>query len=524
MGETYRRGDPYELAGKRLAFVNWSYVRPTGFGWFDQAGKNVMVVGDQKLGEAEFRRFEPAYGVEIVVREAHTTEPLIQPQHSYEAGGIQIGTILKDGGIYRMWANAGWGDLHKRGTHKGYCYYESEDGYEWKRPNLALVEYEGSKDNNLLAFGGGGAVFVDPSAEPSQRYKIVYTAEDITDDELERYVAAGGEVDPMAKRSDVDIRVGVRAAVSADGFQWQRLDRPVLVAHVDTELVGHYDSHRRKYVGYFRDWAELRQAEPYASSDEKADRCRWLASGRRAIGRSESEDFSLWPMQRIVLDTSPQMSPSEVLYTNSWTTIPGAADCELMFPAIWDTSTDTTSIGIASSSDGVMWNWLTNKRVLHTGPSGRWDGGCVFGGVNLLELPNGDFVLPITGYSVPHKYPRVHAERRPGYAVWSQGRLVGIEAAQEGGFSTKYIIAPGGKMTINAASSQAGKVLVEVVGLDGKVVPGRSFEDCVPIIGDCHGQEVRWKGHDDIGVNKGQAVMLRFKLDRACVYFVDFED
>lgn len=40
-------GEPYELAGNRIVFTNWFYVRPGGFGWFNARGENVTVRGDE---------------------------------------------------------------------------------------------------------------------------------------------------------------------------------------------------------------------------------------------------------------------------------------------------------------------------------------------------------------------------------------------------------------------------------------------------------------------------------------------
>ena len=40
-----------------------------------------------------------------------------------------------------------------------YCYAESRDGIEWTRPHLGLVEFEGSKENNIIWDGVGSHNF-----------------------------------------------------------------------------------------------------------------------------------------------------------------------------------------------------------------------------------------------------------------------------------------------------------------------------------------------------------------------------
>jgi hypothetical protein len=41
MASTRPSGEPDALAARRLPFVNWFYVRPGRFGWFDPAGNEV---------------------------------------------------------------------------------------------------------------------------------------------------------------------------------------------------------------------------------------------------------------------------------------------------------------------------------------------------------------------------------------------------------------------------------------------------------------------------------------------------
>ena len=72
-------------------------------------------------------------------------------------------TVFQDGGLYRM---------YYRGTDTVYtpgkvtsphrevvCYAESKDGVHWTRPELGLVEFEGSKKNNIIWDGVGSHNF-----------------------------------------------------------------------------------------------------------------------------------------------------------------------------------------------------------------------------------------------------------------------------------------------------------------------------------------------------------------------------
>ena len=63
--------------------------------------------------------------------------------------------IFKDGDLYRMYYKA-WNislDEKKkriRPSPGAACYAESDDGIHWCKPNLGLVEFQGSKNKNIL--------------------------------------------------------------------------------------------------------------------------------------------------------------------------------------------------------------------------------------------------------------------------------------------------------------------------------------------------------------------------------------
>lgn len=516
---TYKTGDPYRLAGNRMIFANWYYVRPCSFSWKDAEGRIVSVKGDQGPFEAHFKRTDPAWGVQLAVKSPVTTEMLIKPEHPWEAGGVNVYTVMKDAGKYRAWANNNWGDLNMYGEKRSFfCYYESDDGLNWERPDCGLTEYGGNKRNNLLLAENGGSVFIDPSAPPAERYKWI-AEHHFSGEAYEEYKRRRPDaVDRKSRRLDAGLLVGARGAVSPDGIRWKIIPQPLVMMHTDTQVTAYYDNLLKKYVGYFRDW----MAGPQAEGTEDEKQLRWMDVGRRVIGRAETADFREFPLSEVIVEPRLDMGPSQVLYTNCRTAVPGAPDIHLMFPAVWDTSEDTTHMEVLSSHDGKVWNYLSDGAVLNTGDFGGWDGGCIFPVPNLIELPGGDFALPYTGYSVPHKYPRVKATRGFGYAIWPKGRLVALEAKEKGEFTTVAVVPPGGKLLINAVTRRAGRIEVEALDCHNRVIPGRDFEHSVPVIGDQYRTPVRWKEHGDLGITAGEAVSLRFRMEKAGIYSLEF--
>lgn len=515
--ETFRTGEPYGLAGHRIVFANWHYVRPCEFEWRDAAGKRASLFSEMSPEEAHIVRHGWPRGVQIVASPALRTGPILRRDQPWEDGSEIITTLIQEQGRYRAWATMSWGDLKGRGQ-PFFCYYESVDGLRWERPNCGIIEYRGNRDNNLLLAEAGGTVFRDPSAVDEERYKWVecYEFGRAAYEEYCRRRPSG--VGHRAYRTDMNVGFGMRGAVSPDGIRWAVIPEPLVMTHTDTQTVAYYDTALKKYVCYFRDW----MVGPQADSGMDEEGLRWLSVGRRAIGRSETEDFRQFPLPELIVEPGPEMNPSEVFYTNCRTSVPGAPDVHLMFPAVWNTATDATDIRLFSSRDGQTWHSVPGNPVLETAEFGQWDGGCVFASPNLIELPNGDFALPYAGYDVPHKYPRAGAKRSTGYALWPKGRMVAMESAEKGEFATVALIPPGNKLLINALTKRSGYVLVEALNFAGEVIQGRDFANAVPIVGDCYRTAVVWKGHDDLGIAPGQAVLLRFRLQQASIFGLEF--
>jgi hypothetical protein len=108
-----------------------------------------------------------------------------------------------------------------------------------------------------------------------------------------------------------------------------------------------------------------------------------------------------------------------------------------------------------------------------------------------------------------------------GYALWPKGRIVALEAQERGEFATVSFFPPGRKLRVNALTRRGGSILVEVVA-GGKVVEGRSFADASPVVGDQAAAVVNWNGKDDLGHPENSPVFLRFRLDQAQLFSLEF--
>lgn len=511
--DTTTTGEPYDLAGSRIVFTSWQMIRPGIFEYVDAAGRAVDLGGMASPGELRMRQIDMPSGIRLVAKPAERRGPILDRDRPWEKAGVNFWSMFRDGGVYRAWGSctAVSGSLQA-------CYFESADGINWTRPELGLVEFAGSRQNNLLPIPVG-SVFKDPSAPPAERYKWV-SLQAINRERFERFRAARPDGwEPRAIREeDAGGVMAILGAVSPDGIGWTILPDPLVVEHSDTQIVPYYDRQTETYALYTRNWmvgqTSSKAREPGQSS--------WQAVGRRSIGRSESADFRRFPVSSVIIDPPLSLQPTDVLYSNARTSVPGAPDHHLLFPSIWHTADDTMTIGMASSYNGRNWNWLTGSPVLGTGEPGTWDAGVVFAHPDLSELKDGRFVLPYTGYPFPHKYPRGQLVFDVGYAAWPNGRLVAVDAPETGQFTTVAFFPPEKRMRINAKTREGGSVLVEIAEITGKPIDGRTFAKCAPIVGDGPALRVRWEGTDMIGANDRQPIIVRIKLTSAELFSIEF--
>jgi hypothetical protein len=475
------QGMPYQLAGKRVVFANWYYIQPGDVDWRDADGKHVDLQAGKGPFEVQHAGINAPRGIRIVAEKPHVVGPMFRPHRM----------TLRDGDVYK-----GWTDNE---------YYESADAMHWdKKAALGLDAGVGD---------GIYHVFIDSQAPSQQRFKAIWTGS-ITRSQFDAFRAARPNAwEPRAifLLGEKDEVACLRGGVSPDGIHWTTLPDPLVVEYCDTFNTAYFDRVLGEYIIYTRYWS----VGPRSDNLPPDIRNSWTGVGRRAIGRASSHTFGRFAPSEMILEPSPDMLPSEQLYTNCHTTVPGAPDVQLMFPTIWNASVDdTTRIVLASSHDGKTWHWVPGGDLLRTQPFGHWDGGCIWVTPDLIELPGGDWVLPYLGHNVPHKYPRGQRTGGTGYAVWPKGRLVAVEAEDQGEFTMMPLVAPGKTLTINAMTLRTGWVKIEVVGANG-----RSLADCIPIVGDQHWARVKWNAADDLGIGAGNAVVtLRVQMKQAKIF------
>ena len=123
-------------------------------------------------------RLKMAQNPQIVVRPG--------PPGSHDEVVLYYGTVIRVGDELRMWYIGNYGPLQNtinfERVHCCVCYATSRDGIEWHKPHLDLVEFNGSKDNNIVDLAAPGlwstaAVLHEPDdPNPQRRFKMAYEA------------------------------------------------------------------------------------------------------------------------------------------------------------------------------------------------------------------------------------------------------------------------------------------------------------------------------------------------------------
>jgi len=448
----------------------------------------------------------------------------------WEGSGSGYHSIFKDGDKYRMYYKA-WqltvtpdGKVNT-GEHPLFtCYAESDDGIHWRKPELGLHEFNGSKANNIVIprgkmgkvnpDGGHPAVFKDenPNAAPDAKYKAI-----------------------MRSNSPK----GLLALKSADGLRWSPMaDAPVITdGAFDSQNLAFWDAHSGVYRAYWRYFTG-------GTTDEK----NWKPSGDRAIRTATSKDFIHWENQH---DLSYTDSPSEQLYTNQVKPYHRAPHLLLGFPTRylergWSESmralperehrewrskgSDRYGMAITeglfmASRDGVKFKrW--NEAFLPPGIErpGTWNYGHQYLAWHLVETKSALDGAPneLSLYAGENYWTGTSSELRR-YSLRLDG-FVSIHAPMSGGeLITKPLTFTGKALTMNFATSAAGGIRVEIQDANGKALPSFNLDDCEEHFGDSIERTVVWKNGTDVSSLAGKTARLRFALKDADLYSIKFE-
>jgi len=472
---------------------------------FGKAGiQEPLIVGSEKQLFMDERFIDTSEGVRIVMNPPVKAGVVLAPDRPWEEFRFtSYFTVLQDGEICRMYYSCfskdQWHTPDSWEKHAYLCYAESQDGVHWVKPDLGIVEFEGSKDNNILMKSVvDGTVFLDPNAPPEKRYKLLST------------------LGPH--------KGGLRVSTSSDGIHFTMAERSVVDWNPDSQQNAFWDPNIRKYVAYLR-------GRPEMGFEPK----------NRLVVRAEMADVEdPWDCTpEVVLETDASDPPDVDFYTNACVRYPWAQDAYFMFPASYhhfppemgnDGLLDTS---LAVSRDGIQWRRPDRGPYVPLGTAEAWDACFVMMGVGMVR--QGDEIYQYySGVDLTHGGTRRMEEaEREKWRRWGKiGRVVqrldgfgSADAEYTGGWLvTPPLVFEGENLILNVNASAAGVLRVAITDAAGEAIPGFTIEECEEVMGNAVHHQVSWNGKADVSSLAGRPVRLRFEMRSCRLYAFQFAE
>lgn len=457
------------------------------------AAAGTIIVGDQKQLFIDDLFLRQTRRITLRMHPAlKTGDRILEPSQPWENASLNWFSVLQHEGEFRMWYECydveGWPSTNDT----SFCYAESADGLHWLKPDLGLFSYHDSSSNNILfrQLGPPGAhsrvhgagVFIDPTGPAEARYKCV--SQGMFSQQTPPYRVAG--------------------MISPDGLRWTRLPGRICDLFADSQYSAFWDAGRDAYVLYGR------------------------VGGRgRAIGRSQSRDFSHFDPLQLVLENEADRD----LYNPAALQYPGAANTYLMFPSIYDHKTDTLEIGLAVSRDSIHWSFPNRATpFVALGKTGQFDGGSLYMGQGLVQVHD-ELWHYFSGSPLKHEEATLELLTQPAnHRIYSRATIrldgyVSVEAGNdEGSFVTPPLRFKGNTLVLNVAVQPGGNLRVGVLDATGRPVPGLSTADCAPITGDHIRHAVVWNARTNLASLADHPICLSFQMAKANLFAFQFTD
>lgn len=477
-------------------------------------------------------------GVNPAVKADHN--PVLKAERPWEGNHLAGRKIIyeEDEGLFKMWYDGRqirvdperkrvgpWGIQVLGEDEPVSCLATSEDGINWERPNLGLVEFQGSKDNNILPPGSMTPSFKDPrETDAAKRYKHMDWTKD-TSAPMLGYLY-----------------------YSPDGFEWTAYEGNPIIDTAPT--VGRWGP------TYIMGWDPI--SENYAAYVENTHHMR-APLGKRIIGRAESPDAIHWSDPETVILQDELDYPDTEFYELTAIAYEG-----LYVGLLWifRTTSLTHHPELVVSRDGVHFERNYREPFIFRGGR-RLDFDhhsvymvdvvahgdkvlCYYNGTNcrspesMIEL--GDDATMAIGLATSRLDGFVSVDSGKGWIQRDETdedlrRVTGrphLEEVSQGPLSfgqlvTRSFSFSGSRLHLNstrapiAAGPGHGEIRVELLTFNHRKIEGFTYDDADPITESGLDQVVSWNGESDLSRLAGQAIKIRFYMKNSKLYSFQFK-
>lgn len=396
------------------------------------------------------------------------------------------------------------------------AYAESADGVTWVKPKLGLVDYHGSKDNNLVGISAvEGVVFVDPKARTAEE-KYVYLSRQ-KGESIYRYC-------------------------SPDGLRWRQDEKPFSNLPSDTQTVTFWDEKLGRYVLYLRGRKELRPgSKDYLRTVVRAitpDLTQPLQIENLPKASKDRQTFlRLGGGLPTVLETDADDPLGSDFYNISAQPYPLDHRWYVGFPSLFHRLTNpanhsATNYGrveaqFVGSKDGIHWERYDRTPYASPGLADSESANVVFLGTGMVV--RGDEIWQY-GASLHSHHGDVAARkaRTDGVIQRYVQRVDGFASLDFGAKGGSCIAGPvkvdGKTLRLNVDTGALGTLRVVLMDMNGQSIPGHGIAECEAVSTNSTHAVVTWKGGSDLSALAGQSVRVVLAGNRTKLYSFYFEN
>lgn len=427
-----------------------------------------------------------------------------KPWEVFVHDGVKIpyvatyGTVLRDpvSGSFRMWYN----------VHQTTCHAVSDDGLAWNRS--PINPRDGSNVIDLFGFHSPSIIHDLREEDPERRFKALGSLEGF-DREVIARLKARFKSSGWYRRSHA-----YAAAYSADGVRWKRYPEPVLMG-MDTITMAQ-DPATGEYLALHKNTQDPR-------------------SFGRQIFLSTSRDMQTWSEPELAMATDEEdhrearklkggthaefYNMSAFRHGGQWLGLVTPFRCTgapLEGGKARPGQQGVIDVQLVHSRDGRKWERCSDRSpVIPVGPH-RYDGGSIFGVCNTPVSVGDEMWVYYSGSTGTHAGGEPDKSVAIGRAAWRVDGMVSLTAERTTGVvDTALFRPPGPRLSVNADVSQ-GRLAVEVMDDDGRVMPGYDASSCVPLQGAGVRQYVSWRRKG--ALPEGRPLRLRFLLSNGSLF------
>ena len=373
-------------------------------------------------------------------------------------------------------------NVRPTGRDEAILYATSKDGIHWEKPELGIVEFQGSKKNNIVCRGPSGAGVLKDLRDPDPKrcYKAFYAAQ-----------------------------VGYMQLVrfSPDGLHWgPEIRCPEIAIQSDTHANMIWSPEIQKYIGIVRHYDRV----PIV--------------GNRKIARTESADAVKWTKAKLIIEGTPLKQLHDMVIFRDGGVYLGLLG-RMHYPSMKSKDGVRQHVELAWSPDSYTWHRICPGTPL-IGPTpteetkyGKmpYDWGCFFASTPIFR--DGEIQIYYGAcdwyFFDWRKSGLALATLRPdGWAGYEQ-----IDGNKPASITTTPVVCAGDKLQFSADVSGAGSIKVTLLDKENKeLAVGEPIKQTVT------DTQVKWPEGFSLETLKGNQIRLRFELRDAKLYSFSFHE